>query len=168
MTPGATWFGPWSASPFPRDSFDIGAKLLLRLAAAENETWSNNATGQFARLFPPILGNTAADGEERLDFLDEAMAAKEATWDAVIVEGLIAGCRTSGFSRMVGPEAHGSRPALEPWFPPDKRAASAYLTGCVDRLSRFAKLPSDVGAKARAGLGYLLDFLLRADPLGRR
>ncbi len=150
---------------FPRDSFDMGAKLLLRLAAAENETWSNNATGQFARLFPSILGNTAADGEERLDFLNEALAAKEATWDAVIVEGLIAGCRTGGFSRMVGPEAHGSRPALEPWLPPDKREATAYLTGCVDRLSWFAKLPTDVGAKARAGLGYLLDSLLRADLL---
>ena len=150
---------------FHRDSFYVGAWLLLRLAVAENETWSNNATGQFAALFPVILGNTSADGEDRLDFLDEAIAAKETDWDAVIVEALIAGCRTSGFSRMVGPEAHGSRPALEPWLPSDKQAATAYLTGCVDRLSRFATLPSDVGSKARAGLGYLLDSLVRADLL---
>ena len=145
---------------FDPDAFDVGAGLLLRLAAEENETWSNNATGQFAALFPVLLGNTSADGDVRLAFLDEAIAAKEAAWNLVIVDALIAGCQTSGFSRMAGPEAHGSRPTLQPWFPPNQAAATAYIKGCVERLMRFAALQSDAGVKARAGLGTRLRSLI--------
>ena len=149
---------------FHPDAFEVGARLLLRLAAAENETCSNNATGQFAALFPMILGNTAADGDVRLAFLDEA--AEEATTErdaaqqAVIVDALAAGCETRGFRRMMGPEAHGSRPALRPWVPPNGEAAKAYVTGCVERLTRFAALNSSVGVKARAELGSRLRSLI--------
>ena len=149
---------------FHPDAFDVGARLLLRLAAAENETCSNNATGQFAALFPMILGNTAADGDLRLAFLDEAAeeAATEgdAAQQAVIVDALVAGCETRGFRRMMGPEAHGSRPALQPWVPPNGAAAKAYITGCVERLTRFAALTSSLGVKARAELGRRLRPLI--------
>ena len=37
---------------FDAGSFTIGARMLLRLALAENEHWGNNATGQFKALFP--------------------------------------------------------------------------------------------------------------------
>ena len=43
---------------FHPDSFEDGARLLLRLAIAENETCGNYATGQFENLFPMLLGNT--------------------------------------------------------------------------------------------------------------
>lgn len=36
------------------DLFKPSAKLLLSLAEAENETWSNNATGVFARTYLKI------------------------------------------------------------------------------------------------------------------
>ena len=57
---------------FHPDTFNGGARLLLRLAVAENETWSNNATGLFRGIFPTYLGNTAADGDARLALLDES------------------------------------------------------------------------------------------------
>ena len=56
---------------FKNDTFEDGAQLLLRLAAAENEGWTNNATGQFVALFQVIGGNTEADGTTRLALLDE-------------------------------------------------------------------------------------------------
>ena len=54
-----------------------GARLLLRLAVAENETWANNATGSFESLFPSRLGNTAADGTARLKVLEVAGRTKQ-------------------------------------------------------------------------------------------
>ena len=41
---------------FRRDTFSDGARMLLSLAIAEDETCSNNATGQFTALFPLFLG----------------------------------------------------------------------------------------------------------------
>lgn len=149
---------------FHPDAFGVGARLLLRLAAAENETCGNNATGQFAALFPMILGNTAAEGDVRLAFVDEATeeaaAESDVSQQAVIVDGLAAGCETRGFQRMLGPEAHGSRPALQSWVPPNGEAAKAYIAGCTRRLARFAALNSFVGVRARAELGRRLGPLI--------
>lgn len=145
---------------FHPEAFDIGAELLLRLAAAESEACANNATEQFAALFPLHLANTAADGETRLLLLDEAATIDEEGRQAVIVGALVAGCETRHFMRMMGPGAHGSRPALESWVPPTGEAAKAYITGCVERLTRFAMLHSSVGGKARAELGRRLGSLI--------
>lgn len=145
---------------FHAKAFDVGARLLLRLAAAENESCANNATEQFAALFPIHLANTAADGETRLLLLDEAATIDEEGRQAVIVGALVAGCETRHFMRMMGPGAHGSRPALQSWVPPTGEAAKAYVTGCVKRLTRFAVLHSAVGGKARAELGHRLGPLI--------
>ena len=52
---GATWSGRSRRLRFCAKAFDVGAGLLLRLAAAENESCANNATEQFAALFPFTL-----------------------------------------------------------------------------------------------------------------
>ena len=39
---------------FRRDTFSDGARMLLSLAIAENETCSNNATGQFYVTLPVV------------------------------------------------------------------------------------------------------------------
>ena len=50
---------------FHPDSFEDGARLLLRLAVVENEMWGNDATDQFKNLFPVLQGKTAAGGDDR-------------------------------------------------------------------------------------------------------
>ena len=138
---------------FHPDSFEDGARLLLRLAVAENETWGNNATGQFKDLFPVLLGNTAADGNARLSVLDEAAETNDARQRAIVVEALIAGSGMGHFSRFLGPESHGSRPALESWRPATDREAASYVQGCVTRLAEFATRDGELGVIAREGLG---------------
>ena len=54
---------------FSKDSYHDGSKALALLAAAENETWGNNATGQFKQLFHIMLPGTEATLEERLETL---------------------------------------------------------------------------------------------------
>ena len=145
---------------FHPDTFEDGARLLLRLAVAENETWSNNATGQFKALFPVILGGTAADGDARLSILDEAAETDDPIQRSIVVESLIAGSATDFFSRSAGAETHGSRPALESWYPATKEATAGYIEGCVVRLARFAKRDDKSGIAARAGLGGQLRSLI--------
>ena len=141
---------------FHPDSFEDGARLLLRLAVAENETWDNNATGQFKDLFPVLLGNTAAGGNARLSVLDEAAETNDARQRAIVIEALIAGSGLDHFSRFLGPESHGSRPALKAWRPATDKEAAHYVQGCVTRLAEFATRDDESGVIARTGLGRSL------------
>ena len=146
---------------FHPGTFEDGARLLLRLAVAENErSISNNATGQFKTLFPVLLGNTAADGSARLSILDEAAETDDPIQRSIVVEALICGSTTDHFSRAVGAETHGSRPALESWHPATNAAMVDYIEGCVTRLARFAEQGDESGIAARAGLGGQLRSLI--------
>jgi DNA-binding transcriptional regulator YiaG len=139
---------------FVSGTFEQGANLLLDLAVAENETWGNNATGQFTRLFPIFLADTEAGPELRLRFLDDRIiTATEPEKLAILVDALLAGARTSSFSRSVGSEVHGSRPALKPWHPKIWKDAWDYIMECCDRLASLATRPDGIGQRARSGLG---------------
>ena len=62
------------------DLFKPSARLLLSLAEAENETWSNNATGVFASLFSLGYGDLAPTSlapEHRLPVLTAALEDNE-------------------------------------------------------------------------------------------
>ncbi|NPD04865.1 hypothetical protein HN031_09245 [Nocardioides sp. zg-1308] len=54
-------------------TFEEAADSLLRLALAENETWSNNATGNWVELFGLMLPATAAKPLQRLGYLGRAV-----------------------------------------------------------------------------------------------
>ena len=145
---------------FDPDSFEDGARLLLRLAVAENETWGNNATGQFKALFPMLQGNTAADGNARFSVLDEAAETNDAGQRAIVIEALITSSGMDHLSRFLGPESHGSRPALESWHPATDREAADYVEGCATRLAEYATRDDELGVIARAGLGRNLRRLV--------
>ena len=142
------------------DSFEDGALLLLRLALAENESWGNNATGQFKRLFPLLLADTAADGTARLSLLDEATRTNNPDQLAIVVDALIDASSVDHFSRFVGSEIHGSRPAVPSWHPMTREEAESYVTECVTRLTAFAKSDDALGKVARTGLAQNLRGLL--------
>ena len=133
---------------FHPDCFEEGARLLLRLAVAENETWGNNATGQFKDLFSMLLGNAVADGDARLSVLDEAAETDDPRQRVIVVEALIAGSGMGHFSRFLGPESQGSRPALESWRPATDKEAASYVQGCVTRLAEFATRDDELGVMA--------------------
>ena len=143
---------------FDPDGFEEGADLLLRLAVAENETYGNNATSQFVALFPVVLGNTAADGSTRLMLLSDVARSDDPLQRKIVVEALLNGAATDHFSRSVGAETHGSRPALRSWQP-TRDEALAYIEGCVDLLVEFAAGDDDTADAARAGLGRNLRSL---------
>lgn len=145
---------------FDPDTFAEAAELLLRLAEAENEPQiANNATSQFAALFPILLGDTAADGESRIAFLRGATDSGEQR-RAVAVKGLLAGIKTTHFSRFLGAESHGSRPALVPWQPHTRDQLSEYIRACLDCLAEAAICDDPCGVEAREGLAIELRMLV--------
>jgi hypothetical protein len=138
---------------FAKGTFEAGALLLLRLAVRENETWGNNATGQFKALFPVLLGDTEADGKMRLDVLEQAAKTNDPAQLKIVREALFTGSRVDHFSRGVGSELHGSRPALEPWRPDTWNELWEYVETCARRLADLGTLNTELGAGARADLG---------------
>ena len=152
---------------FRPETFEDGARLLLRLAVAENEQGiDNNATGQFKALFCMVLGDTAADSTARLSVLDEAIDTNDLSQRAIVVEALIAGAETYGSSRLVGAETHGTRPALESWCPSTAEEATDYINGCVARLVEMAIQDDEAGIAARTGLGRHLRSLIGSGLIG--
>ncbi|MCY3821499.1 MAG: hypothetical protein OXH52_19460 [Gammaproteobacteria bacterium] len=145
---------------FPADTFDEAASVMLRLAVAETEhAISNNATGQFAALFPRLGGATEADGCTRIMFLRFAANTNDSRQRAVVVNALLAGIKMSN-TRWIGAETHGSRPALEPWVPPTRKDAVQYVTACVELLTHEAIVDDEVGREAKTGLGLELRSLV--------
>ena len=145
---------------FANATFAEGANLLLELAVAENEPWGNNATDQFSGLFSLYLGGTEADGDERLDFLDKVMAKEDQLQLEIVVQALANATNVSHFFRAVGPEVHGSRPALESWQPTTRQEMFRYVDGCVERLAQLATRDDTIGEAARSVLGENLRSLI--------
>ena len=140
---------------FHADFFHRAARLLLRLAAAATKTWANRATGVFTGLFQIRLGNTAADGHARLEFLDEVKDTVDAAEQQVVVEALIESLTPCGW-RIVNAEIQGSRPTLQPWLPLSRNVEVEYVKGCISRLADIAVqecVDSATQKRARSGLG---------------
>lgn len=70
------------------DTFYRAARLLLKLADAENETWSNNATGVFSQLFQTILGGTTVPAWERHIVLEEILNSGDKPLQKLALKGL--------------------------------------------------------------------------------
>ena len=159
---------------FDSTTFSVGARLLLGIATAEEHIFgsmpdhlrrvtrsgSSGATSAFQSLFPAFLGNTSADGAARLFLLDETLEEDVPVQHTIIVKSLIEGLKTSNFSRHVGPEVHGSRPALKEWYPATRKELDDYIEGCFTRLGRLATNDDKAGVSARVGIAQNLHSLL--------
>jgi hypothetical protein len=99
------------------DTFGGSALLLLRLAANENETWANNATGTWKETFQIHLGRTAADPQARLRVLCSAIASKIPEERRLVAEALGQAVDVGHTSRTGGPPADVEGMPVEVWRP---------------------------------------------------
>jgi hypothetical protein len=147
---------------FLESTFERAAILLLDLGAAENERWGNNATGQFKRLFPVFLGNTAAGPEARVRLLDELIQENDPLRMPLVIDALLSGATTQSHHRIVGAEIHGSRPALKEWRPKLWKDVWDYVLACMDRLATLALRHDALGQQARSGMAHDFRVLVTA------
>ena len=97
--------------------FTDAAWCLLLLATAENESFSNNATGMFSQLFRVQLSGTSAIPKLRFDLLKRALDQRSENVDMILLSALDEAVSTYGGTRTVGAEYQGTKAPLEEWKP---------------------------------------------------
>ena len=97
--------------------FKESAWVLFLLAVAENETWSNNATGMFTQLNRVQLSGTGAKPSDRFGVLRKALELNDTKADLVVLKALEQAISVHGGSRTIGAEYQGTRAPLEEWKP---------------------------------------------------
>ncbi len=70
-----------------RETFEVGASLLVRLALAENEGYGNNATGTWVELFGAMLPTTAAVPATRMRYLRSVAQSVDPRTRSLAVRG---------------------------------------------------------------------------------
>lgn len=123
---------------FWAETFHVAARLLLAFAAAENESFANNATGQFLQLFHVYLSGTQAPPEERLFLIEDALASEEPERRILGIKALSEALKVSHFTRDMGAEIQGSRPVGKDWEPRTWGEAFNYWRAALRRLTRVA------------------------------
>jgi hypothetical protein len=102
---------------FHSNLFEESAWVLFLLAVAENETWSNNATGMFSQLYRVQLSGTNAEPSVRFTLLRRALNLDKEQADLVILKALEQAIKLRGVSRTVGAEYQGTKAPLQEWQP---------------------------------------------------
>jgi hypothetical protein len=100
-----------------KELFADAARLLLTLGEAENETYTNNASGVFADLFSVGLSSTEAPPEERLPILQEALNSDSKERRKLAIQACDKALESQFFSRTVGAEYQGVRREAQLWKP---------------------------------------------------
>ncbi|WP_219834813.1 hypothetical protein [Paenibacillus sp. R14(2021)] len=119
---------------FWEETFLVAASILCSLAAAENETWGNNATGLFKQLFHFTLSGTQANLKSRVLLIDYNIDTGCVEKKKMCIQALSSALQHGHFSRMSGPELQGSRPAQEEYRPSTWEEIFEYWRECLQRL----------------------------------
>jgi hypothetical protein len=119
-------------------TFEQAADALLRLALAENETYSNNATGTWSELFGLMLPGTAARPAVRLRYLE-----RHATDVRAVARKLVAGAAASALtpheSILVSGELQGGFIVEARGTPSTYEEAWEYQRGAIKLLGSLAR-----------------------------
>jgi hypothetical protein len=103
-----------------KDLFSDSARILLRLGEAENESYSNNASGIFVDLFSNAYGEVSpseATPEQKIVILKEAFQSNSKEIRALALKACEKGLETQHFARMHGTHSEPFRPSPKRWMP---------------------------------------------------
>lgn len=119
---------------FNASTFEKGAEMMLRLAVAETEHYSNNATGQFIRLFFMQLAATEVDYNTRISFLNRMAQIEE--YKPLVLRAIKAALGTTQPVYFSGAEKFGTE--VKKYYQPRNMAEiRQYCKDCLDILSMF-------------------------------
>lgn len=145
---------------FRKSEFQNAARLLLRLAVSENESWSNNATGQFVQLFQTYLSGTEAPPELRLQIIDEAISSENNKQIAIIIQALEKAISFGNDMRSGGAENQGSGKPLEDWKPKIWQDVFDYWDAVLERLTVIALNNDELNANAKNAFAHHIRSLV--------
>lgn len=131
---------------FDKRTFIDGAKIMYSFAVAENETWSNNATGQFIHLFNIMLPGTEADLTERWKIIQWGLNQSGKEYHELAVKAMSVGLNYGHFYRDGGSEKQGSKILYD--YQPSWQEVAEYWTKILHLLSDFIKSRSEYASLA--------------------
>ena len=102
---------------WPVETFPTAAEVLIKLAAGENEKWSNNASGHLNQLFHIYLSGTKMPAIQRLPVLRTGLKSIFPEVRNVSIAALGSGLEHNHFMRSSGPEIRGTRLPERDWEP---------------------------------------------------
>jgi hypothetical protein len=146
---------------FHESCFEESAYSLLLLASAENEGWSNNATGYFKQLFDTFLSGTEAPPNLRLRVIDRALGSDTESVRNVAIDGLTQAIDTYGGMRMVGAEYQGSGVPLQEWRPKTWGEAFKYWEDALERLCDLVEKKDTLATKAKMAIANHIRGLMQ-------
>lgn len=146
---------------FREETFFIAARVLMEFATAENEMWSNNATGIFEQLFQPLLSGTQTPAIRRLDVLDTALSEPTPERLELVIAALGSALTTWHYSRMGGAEEQGAGPPLQDWRPTYYNELFEYWDAALERLTSLAVSNLAVAERARNEIAGAIRGLVR-------
>ena len=161
----------WTLEKLAWEPHDFGkaARILLRLACAENETWGNNATGVFKQLFQLMLSGTKQPAMDRLIILTEGIASKDPTIERTCVDALVEALAGPGsyFSRNGEGDIDGYNAPQKDWGPKTWAEAEEYNLSAFLQLKQIALRHDKGGQYAKATLGKNISRVLTPRYLGK-
>jgi len=143
--------------------FEDAMRILLKLAAGENETWSNNATGEFKQRFRIQLPGTSAPLEQRLNTLRAFISSSnDSTELSILVASLIDAIDANGHSRVIGSENHGTKKSYQDHHPTYAEIYQ-YAKGALELLIDLAHSHPALVPQIRAELSGINPAIVFAD-----
>lgn len=146
---------------FHEACFEEAANSLLLLASAENESWSNNATGQFKQLFRTFLSGTEAPPSLRMKVIDNGLSNRRDSIRKLAVEALAQAIDTHGGFRTVGAEYQGSSEPLREWRPKVWGEAFEYWEQALQRLCNLVVKCDSLASVAKASIACHIRGLMQ-------
>jgi hypothetical protein len=164
--PGRRWL-VWTldALSWEPSTFQQTMRLLLRFAAAENETWANNATAEFIQRFRVQLPGTSANLAERLLCLRSLVHEAEPGELPVLISALCTAVDARGGTRTIGSENHGTRKTYEEYRPKMWAEIFAYVRGVLALLKEVAGRSDELLRMVRQAFAGIDASILISEPM---
>lgn len=119
---------------FDKDSFLKASMVMVQLMLAENESYGNNATGQFLQLFHVVLPGTEANLVERIHLLSLLMD-KGQEYFSIVIKALDSAFASHGFNRTSSAERFGIEEKRD--YMPSHQEVWDYWYACRDMVIRL-------------------------------
>ena len=157
----------WAAQKLAwwRETFAEAAWLLLLFGAAENETWGNNATAEFKKLFHLHLAGTQQPAFQRLAVIERGLRSGIPEIEHLSVEALVSAFRASDFGRTGGVESQGLGMPSEDWRPSTWNEVWEYWRAASQLIEPYLTRADSLGATVRDGLARRARGVVRAGGL---
>ena len=144
--------------------FEKSSWCLFKLAQFENESYGNNATGQFSQLFRWQLSGTQANFEQRLTILNRIVKLNIESADLVVIEAIKVVMDSHGGSRTLGAEFQGTKAELEEWRPKVWQEIFDYWEALLDIYLSLVK-KTHLADAVKEAFGHEIRGLVKYVPL---